>query len=114
MIDFACKRFELDEVIKCGLGLTKSDFMIMHHLIKSRERLTSLEISEKLDVDVSTAQRSLKKLNEKNIVKRFQTNLANGGYLYSYEANSKLILRKIILEVIHGWTKKVENELETW
>lgn len=114
MIDFACKRFELNEVIKCGLGLTKSDYEIMEFLIKNRERFTSFKIAEEVNIDVSTAQRALKKLNEKNIVKRFQTNLSNGGYLYSYEVNNKNVLRKLILDVIHSWIKKVENELESW
>ncbi len=94
MIDFACKRFELNEVIKCGLALTKSDLIIMYFLIKNRERLSSLEISKRIGLDLSTVQRSLKRLNEKNLVVRSQTNLANGGYVYSYTIRDKKEIRK--------------------
>lgn len=114
MIDFACKRFELTEVIKCGLGLTKSDWIILEFLMKNRKKVTSYELAESLNIDVSTAQRSLKRLSEKSLVIRSQTNLLSGGYYYSYEINNKNEIRKMILKVIHGWVGKVELELNKW
>jgi predicted transcriptional regulator len=114
MIDFACKRFELNEVIKCGLSLTKSDLNIMYFLIKNRDRFSSFQISEKLNLELSTVQRALKRLYEKNIVIRSQTNLSNGGYVYRYEIRDKKDLRKIIMIVINNWVKKVEEELNKW
>jgi predicted transcriptional regulator len=114
MIDFACKRFELNEVIKCGLALTKSEMKIMYFLIKNRDRFTSLSLSKNLELDLSTVQRALKKLNEKNLVIRSQKNLSNGGYLYSYEIRDKKEIRKILMSVIHNWVKKVEDELGRW
>ena len=53
MIDFACRRFDLNEVIKCSLGLTKSDYKILQLLIsESNEYLSSEEISKKIKIDI--------------------------------------------------------------
>lgn len=115
MIDFACKRFELDEIIKCGLGLTKSDFKIMMYLLKNNEdMLDSSQIAKRLNLNLSTCQRSLKRLNEKDIIARSQINLSKGGYNYLYRIHDKRFLRKLIMDVINGWTKRVENELKRW
>jgi len=114
MIDFACKRFELKDVIKCGLGLTKSDFLIMDFLIKNKKTYGSNEIAEKLGLDLSTIQRSLKNLNEKRIVIRGQNNLSGGGYVYRYKINDKIVIRNMMMEIINQWVKKVEYELEKW
>jgi predicted transcriptional regulator len=114
MIDFACKTFEVDEVIKCGLGLTRSDYAIMNFFLKNRKEFSSVEISKILDLDLSTVQRALKRLNEKNVILRYQKNLSNGGYVYFYKTNDKKVIRKIILDVIHNWVKKVEEEITSW
>jgi len=114
MIDFACKRFELNGIIKCGLGLTKSDFRVMKYLLENRKQFNSFDIAKSLELDSSTVQRTLKKLSEKNIVIRSQINLANGGYQFRYEINDKREIRKIILSIVHAWTKRVEEELEKW
>ncbi|MBS3079594.1 hypothetical protein J4218_05720 [Candidatus Pacearchaeota archaeon] len=148
MIDFACKRFELREVIKCGFGLTKSDLRIMDFLIKNKnpnqtrksgdfyslqlgrlpkpnlevlhpveankKTFMSNEIASKLNLDLSTAQRSLKNLNEKKLVIRSQNNLFGGGYIYFYKINDKHIIREMMMGIINEWVKKVENELDGW
>ena len=113
-IDFACKKFEIDEVVKCGLGLTKSDLAIMYFLIKNKKTFNSNEIASKLKLDLSTVQRSLKILNEKNIIVRSQNNLSSGGYLYIYKINEKKIIKDLIMETINSWTRKVELELDRW
>ncbi|MBD3252789.1 winged helix-turn-helix transcriptional regulator [Candidatus Pacearchaeota archaeon] len=114
MIDFACKTFELDEIIKCGLGLTKSDIIVMKFLIERKKIYSSFELAEELNLDASTVQRSLKKLHEKNIIVRYQKNLSKGGYIFTYKMNSKPIIIGAIKKVIHDWVKKVDDELERW
>lgn len=112
MIDFACKRFELKEVIKCGFGLTKSDFSIMEFLMKNKKTFKSNEISEKIGLDLSTIQRALKNLNDKNLVIRSQNNLAGGGYVYFYKINDKQFIKESMMKIINEWAKKVEYELD--
>jgi predicted transcriptional regulator len=114
MIDFACKKFQLKDVIKCGLGISKSDFLIMDFLIKNKKTFNSNEVAEKIGLDLSTVQRSLKSLNEKKIVIRGQNNLSGGGYVYIYRINDKVIIRNKIMDIIKEWAKKVEYELDRW
>ena len=69
MIDFACKTFSLDEVIKCSLGLTKSDLKIMEFLIKHSGKFRSYEIAEKLGVSGSGVHYQLHKMLDSKILK---------------------------------------------
>lgn len=115
MIDFACKQFSLDDVIKCGLGLTKADFNVAKYLIKnSIEWFTSDKIAKNLNLNQTTVQRALKKLFDKNVVIRSQKNLENGGYIYVYQIKSKKEIHSLIMGIIDKWTKKIELELEQW
>ena len=41
MIDFACKRFEIDKIIKCGLNLSKADFKVMKELLTKDDYVTT-------------------------------------------------------------------------
>ena len=114
MIDFACKRFNLDEIIKCGLGLTKSDYKIMRFLVATPKEMSSENVAKGVGVDLSTAQRSLKKLRGKELINRQQKNLSPGGYSYFYRGKTKAEIRKIILGIVSIWAGKVEGELERW
>jgi predicted transcriptional regulator len=114
MIDFACKTFKLEDVIKCGLGLTKADLKIFKFLIKLNAEATSEEISKKNHLDLSTVQRTVKKLYEKKILFRHQTNLDGGGYIFSYKTKSKKAITLILNEIITKWQERVENELNNW
>ena len=50
MINFACKDFDLDKVIKCSLTLTKSEYNILKLLMNSENNLSSEEVSEKISM----------------------------------------------------------------
>jgi len=115
MIDFACKRFDLDEIIKCGLGLTKTEFRIMKYFLKDTSKeCTTVSISKELNLNLTTIQKAVKKLSDKKIIKRHQKNLEKGGYIYTYECNSKQDTRKIIKGIIKNWFKKVEERIDKW
>ena len=115
MIDFACKKFNLDEIIKCGLGLTKAELEIMKYFTSHYgEEFTSGELSKVLEMNITTLQRATKKLYEKKIILRHQKNLGSGGYIYTYEASSKKEIREILKEIIKSWSKKVEDEIDKW
>jgi predicted transcriptional regulator len=114
MINFACKNFNLDEVIRCGLSLTRSDYNILRFLIKNKKEFSSEDISKKLKIDLTTAQRSLKKLREMEIILRRQVNLSSGGYIYFYSSKPKSFVKEMVLKIVNNWGKKVEEELENW
>lgn len=115
MIDFACRQFDLKDILKCSLGLTKAEFRVFEFFIKNQDKkYTSLDISNKMHLDITTIQKSLKKLFEKNIIVRIQKNLSNGGYIYYYEIKNKNFISQIVLDTINSWQKKVEFELNSW
>jgi predicted transcriptional regulator len=115
MIDFACKQFNLDDVIKCGLGLTKIELQIMKYFLKDTSKTcTTSSISKKLNLNLTTIQKAVKKLSDKEVIIRHQKNLDNGGYVYTYECNSKSNIRTIIKKIIRNWSSKVEKNIDNW
>lgn len=113
MIDFACRRFELDDVINCGLGLSKADFKIMNYMSKdSTEWYTTEDLAKILRLNLSTVQRTVKRLYEKSIIRRRQKNLDNGGYIYIYQARSKKEIGGLVNDVVQSWARKVNEEFE--
>jgi len=114
MIDFACKKFNIDEIIRCSLGLSKSDYRLFNFLLYADSELTAIKIAEKNRIDRTTVQKTIKKLTEKNIVTRFQKNLEKGGYIFTYRIKDKQILKKNILSIIKNWSENAQNEIERW
>jgi predicted transcriptional regulator len=115
MIDFACKQFDLDEIIKCAFGLSKADIKVMRFLIKNENKsFSSDEISAKLMLDLTTIQRAVKKLSEKSVIFRSQENLDNGGYIFIYRIKSRKAISETVMNIVNNWSKKVEHELESW
>lgn len=114
MIDFACKQFKLDEIIKCGLGLSKADYTIFTYLIEHDEWFTTTSLAEKLNLDTSTVQRSIKKLHEKEVVQRIQNNRQSGGYVFVYKAQGKAKIRIILTNIINSWAEKTTQAIQNW
>ena len=115
MIDFACKTFQLDEIIRCSFTITKADFRVMEYMVKRDEHwFTTEELAENLNLNLTTIQRAVKKLFEKQVLERKQNNLSSGGYIYIYRIKDKSQIRKLILEIIDDWKGNVERQLKSW
>ncbi|MFH0870746.1 MAG: MarR family transcriptional regulator [archaeon] len=115
MIDFACKQFKIEEIIKCSLMLTKADFKVLVMLSgSSKEWFTTEQLAKKLKLNLSTVQRAVKKLHGSGLVDRNQNNLDNGGYIYIYRAKAKEDVRSVIMGIVNNWVIKVESELKKW
>ncbi len=115
MIDFACKEFRLDDVIKCALGLTRADMKIMEYFIANPDEWHNTDlIAKDTSLDLSTVQRSVKKLHEREVLTKSQNNLDKGGYTYIYMMKDKNEIKKIIMHIVYNWAEKVENELVKW
>lgn len=113
MIDFACKKFDIDEVIRCGLGITKTEQEILELLVK-KELQTAHEVTKELKISLATAQRSLKILHEKNLIDRRQQNLDKGGYLFFYQAKDKEVIKNEIKKILDNWINNVNESLNHW
>lgn len=112
MIDFACREFNLDEIIKCGFGITKAEYYMLNYFSKNHESwLTTEDLAKDLKLNLSTVQRGVKKLFDKQILNRSQNNLSGGGYTFVYKLKPKSEVRKLVLFIIHGWVKRVETEI---
>jgi len=115
MIDFACKKFDLNEVIRCSLNLTKTEFNILKFLIENSEKeFTSKKISSIFKIGLSTSQKAINKLYQEDLIKRSQRNLKKGGYIFVYSIKEKLILKQKILDILHNWMRKVEEGIKRW
>jgi predicted transcriptional regulator len=114
MIDFACKKFDLDEVVKCILMLSKSEFRILKFLAEHDGKFTTENLSKKLNLDKSSIQRSIKKLHEKNLVVRSQANQSVGGYLFLYRIKDKNLIKKMVTDMLGGWVETFKKKLSGW
>ncbi len=115
MIDFACKQFDLNEVIRCGLGLSKAEFLILKfYLTNKHSFFKTSQVSKNLGLELSTVQRATKKLYSLEILQRAQTNLSSGGYVFNYKIKDRKLIKEKILSVINSWNKRVEEELNSW
>jgi predicted transcriptional regulator len=114
MIDFACRQFQLEDVIKCAFQLTKADCDVFKFLLKNPDWVTTESLTKKLKLNLSTVQRSVKKLHEKEAIQRTQTNLEGGGYIFLYKIKDKKAIRYILMQTINGWVKHLEKELNDW
>ena len=115
MIDFACKRFDLDDIVKCSLGLTRSEFKIFRYFLENKGmECTTACMTEELGLNLTTVQKAVKKLNEKGVIIRHQKNLENGGYVYGYECGSKDKIRGIVKGIIKDWYRKVDEKIDRW
>lgn len=115
MIDFACKRFKLDEVIRCGLGITKADYDVMKMMLrKNNAWLSTHELLQQSQFNLSTIQRAVKKLHDKGIIERRQDNLEGGGYVYLYKVRSKKEIKEIVMNIVNNWAKTVQSAFDRW
>ncbi len=105
----------MDEVIKCGLGLSKGDFIVLKELLKNSGTCFTAEmLAKKTCQSLTTVQRATKKLHARGVVIRRQENLDGGGYSFWYSVDSKDRVRKVLLETIDGWSAHVKKELNSW
>lgn len=112
LIDFACKQFSLQEVIKCSLGLTPSEQAVLQKLIDSDWERTD-QIADALSLDLSTVQRAVKKLHERGVAARRQENHDQGGYAFVYSAD-RATVKKVVQQTITTWTSTVGKEIDAW
>ena len=115
MIDFACKRFRMDDIIKCGLGLTRTEHKIFEHFVENDEtEFTTKQMANSLNLNLTTVQKAVKKLTEHKVILRHQINLENGGYMFTYQAIPKPEIREILKNLIRNWESEVEKHIDRW
>ena len=87
----------------------------MKHILNEKEQWVDTDyLSKALKLDISTVQRSVKKLYEKEILQRSQQNLDGGGYVFMYKVYSRAKIKNIIMGVMNSWPDRLGQELEKW
>ena len=115
MIDFACKEFKISDVIKCALNLTRADMHITEYFLTQSDKWCNTDsIAKGTGLELSTIQRSVKKLTEKDILIKYQKNRGSGGYSYIYMIEDREEFKTMIMDIVGRWVHRVEQELETW
>ena len=113
-VDFACKKIPLEQVIRCGFGLSKTEYALLKLLLNQEKELDINTISKKLGKDRTTAQRAMKKLVDSGLVFRRQMNIEAGGFQFYYRIKSKEDVKKKAYENFCSWRDLVESELKKW
>ncbi|OIO26529.1 hypothetical protein AUJ14_01540 [Candidatus Micrarchaeota archaeon CG1_02_55_22] len=112
-LSFACKPFDLDEVVRCGLGLSKSEMRVFSASLRHAE-FNASGLAQRLGLDRTTVQKAASKLLAKGLLKRLQRNRDGGGYEYVYAAPSKTVVRERVRVIAGEWFKAVDAGLEGW
>jgi predicted transcriptional regulator len=113
-LNFVCRIITLEQVLRCSFGLNKTELAIMKHLLKEREEKTIEEIMKKIKRDRTTIQRGVKKLFEKDLIKRRQINLKNGGYIFVYSCRPKSELKEKVYKIFESFKETVGKEIQRW
>jgi predicted transcriptional regulator len=115
MFDFACKKFSIDDVLKCGFSLTNSGLKVLKYFItNSSKAFSTKELSKKFNLELSTVQKNVKFLYQAGFLFRTQKNKSSGGYVYYYQIKNKEEMKKLITDIMEGWTKSFKKEIDKW
>jgi predicted transcriptional regulator len=114
MISFACKQIQLKDIITCSFELSKTEYNLFLFLLQEPEPLTIQAIAEKQSLERSTVQKAISKLHAKNLLKRRQLNVQNGGYRYLYSILDKEECRKRLIQIVDGWHAQVLDAVKKW
>ncbi len=113
-MDFACKQIDVEQVLKCALGISKAGCAVLHCLANKKNWATSEQLAQELDYDLATIQRNLKHLHERGILQRIQQNKELGGYEYTYSIVAQKEFLRVLEQTLHAWMQEAKKELEHW
>ena len=114
-ISFACKKIDINDLIKCSFGFSKTEFKVFNFLLgKDKQAFTVIDLADKVSLDRTSVQRALKKLVDKKIVERRAKNLGNGGFFFIYKILHKENIKDKLRANIQSWYKTAENYIIDW
>jgi predicted transcriptional regulator len=113
-LNFVCRIISLEQILHCSFGLNKTEILILKHLLYSKEEETIEEVMKSIKRDRTTIQRSVKKLHERDLIKRRQLNLDKGGYVFIYSSKPKQELKDKVRKILHNFEDMVDAEIQKW
>ena len=112
MITFSCKNISEKELIRCSFNLNKTDYDLLIFMLKRDGAQTVLEVASTMGLERTTVQKAMKHLVDKGLVKRDQTNLSGGGYVFSYSPNNKEDIKNRMKDITRKWYDSVEEAID--
>lgn len=113
-INFACKKISIEQILRCGFGLNKTEYKILKYLLNTESEAEIEDIAKSIKKDRTTTQRAIKKLVESSLVFRRQINLSPGGFRFVYSVKNKADVKKKAYSSLCSFQDLVENELKKW
>jgi len=113
-LNFVCRVISLEQILHCSFGLNKTEINILKHLLYIKEEETIEEIMKSVKKDRTTIQRSVKKLHERDLIKRRQLNLEKGGYVFIYSSKPKQEMKEKVRKIFHNFEDMVDAEIQKW
>jgi len=113
-MQFACKQLNLDEVVKCSLGLTRAEYRVLKKYMNLKNQVTLAQLAKKTNLDRTTVQKASLKLVEKGLLSRSQHNRESGGYEFLYKIKDKDEIRNKARSIVRDWYKAVDEGLNSW
>jgi len=110
------KNLKCENIFECLFNLNELDKKCYELLVKSNNPLTIKEISDKLDRDQSTINRSISRLYEESLVEKEKETYSKGGYSYIYTAKSSEKVSSNMKNIIAEWNTMMDeliNEFES-
>ena len=104
----------MDKELKNMLDLPKADVKVFKIICKNDIEYDCDTLSEKLGLNVTTVQRAVKRLYELNLIKRNQTNLSGGGYLFTYSGLDKNDLNSIFSIHLMKKVTRIQKAIDKW
>ncbi|SHH49528.1 helix-turn-helix domain-containing protein [Halobaculum gomorrense] len=101
---------EVDDVLSVAFDLGTHDLRVYHALI-DRPSATTHELAEVVGIDRSNVNRSLGRLRERDLVRRRQRLLQEGGHCYVYTATEIEEARELLRDGLDAWTERARDEL---
>lgn len=114
MITFACQDIEFSDLLRCSFELNKTEYNVFMFLLKTDNRDSASNLGKLMKLDRTTVQKALKKLAEKDLVLRFQSNLEKGGYMFSYQIKNRVEIKQRMKNVVEKWHNQVLLEINKW
>ncbi len=113
-MNFVCRLITVEDILKCSFGLNKTELAVMKHLLEEKEEFTIEDIQKRIKKDRTTIQRAVKDLFEKNLIKRRQINLENGGYQFVYSPKAKNELKEKVYKIFENFKEAMGKEIQKW
>lgn len=107
IMQFACKKISLKDVLKCSFNINKTSFEVLIILIKSKDKLTIIDISKKINLTSSSVQKAIKNLINKELINRIKINKDKGGYFFKYYIKNKKGIKELLIKNTNNWAKDI-------